>query len=365
MNLLDFTLRQLTGLVVSWGYRPVHAARLWRYLYRQCVADVDSLVELPPRLRQRLANEASLTPLALSSETRSDAGLTRKYLLALSDGQNVETVLMRMPGRATACLSSQVGCPLGCVFCATGQMGFDAQSLRRRDRGPGRVRPARAQRTGRSRAARFNSPPRRTAPPIAAQRCADGHGRTASELRCGDDGHRNPARPGGISIGAKQTTLSTVGVVPGMVRLADERRPVSLAVSLHAATQEDRAKLVPAAAAWPLDQLMEACRYYTARLGRRIFFEWTLVEGQNDSAEHAHALARLIDGIPAQVNLIPLNPTLGYAGRSGSREAADRFRASRRLWAAGEHSPPPGNRDCRRLRPARRGGGGRFSPSLR
>jgi 23S rRNA (adenine2503-C2)-methyltransferase len=133
--------------------------------------------------------------------------------------------------------------------------------------------------------------------------------------------------PGGLAIGAKQITLSTVGVVPGIIRLADEARPCSLAVSLHAATQAERAALVPAARTWPLDVLLDACRYYTARLGRRIFFEWTLIEARNDSARHAHALARLVRGIPAQINLIPLNPTAGYSGQPGNFEATDRFRS--------------------------------------
>jgi 23S rRNA (adenine2503-C2)-methyltransferase len=132
---------------------------------------------------------------------------------------------------------------------------------------------------------------------------------------------------GGLSIGGKQVTLSTVGVVPGIVRLADEARTCSLAVSLHAATQDERAALIPAARAWPLDALIDACRYYTARLGRKIFFEWTLIEDGNDSAEQAHALARLVRGIPAQINLIPLNPTLGFAGKPGRSAVAQRFRS--------------------------------------
>ena len=114
-------------------------------------------------------------------------------------------------------------------------------------------------------------------------------------------------------------------MVPGIIRLAEERRPFSLAVSLHAATQAARAELVPAARTWPLDALMDACRYYTAHQGRKIFFEWTMIEGQNDSTDQAQALAGLLRGIPAQVNFIPLNPTTGYRGRPGQSNAVDRF----------------------------------------
>jgi 23S rRNA (adenine2503-C2)-methyltransferase len=129
----------------------------------------------------------------------------------------------------------------------------------------------------------------------------------------------------GFSIDARKITLSTVGVVPGIIRLADEARPIHLAVSLHGATQEERAALVPVARKWPLDELMAACRYYIEKQGRRIFYEWTLIEGRNDSADSAHAVGRLLGGQRAQVNLIPLNPTAGYNGSPTGREAARHF----------------------------------------
>jgi 23S rRNA (adenine2503-C2)-methyltransferase len=120
--------------------------------------------------------------------------------------------------------------------------------------------------------------------------------------------------PNGLALGAERITLSTVGVVPGILRLAAEKRPLHLAVSLHAANQAERAALVPAAKKWPLDELMAACRTYSATTGRRIFYEWTLIEGKNDTPDHARAVGELLRGLPAQVNLIPLNPTSGYAG---------------------------------------------------
>ena len=113
--------------------------------------------------------------------------------------------------------------------------------------------------------------------------------------------------------------------MPGILRLARENHPVHLAVSLHAATQAERAALVPAAKKWTLDELMAACRTYSETTGRRIFYEWTLIEGQNDTADHARAVGRLLAGLPAQVNLIPLNPTSGYDGAPTRGEAAKRF----------------------------------------
>ena len=131
--------------------------------------------------------------------------------------------------------------------------------------------------------------------------------------------------PNGLALGAERITLSTVGVVPGILRLAAEKRPVHLAVSLHAANQAERAALVPAAKKWPLDELMAACRTYSETTGRRIFYEWTLIEGKNDSPAHARTVGELLGNLPAQVNLIPLNPTNGYAGAPTATEAARVF----------------------------------------
>jgi 23S rRNA (adenine2503-C2)-methyltransferase len=327
MNPYDFTREQLAEFIAPYGGRPTHAASLWRYLYREVGNDLQQIVELPARLRTRLAADLSLAPLEIAGETHGDAALTRKYLLALADGRQIETVLMQSPGRATACLSSQVGCALGCVFCATGQIGFtrnltageivaQAVHVERVLRGIAAIPPA-------------GNPPRRRR-----------HGlRNVVLMGMGEPLVNYDAvmtaieilrDPGGFAIGAKQITLSTVGVIPGIVRLADERRPCSLAVSLHAANQADRAALVPAAHAWPLDELLAACRYYTTRLGRRIFFEWTLIEGKNDSTQQAQALARLVQGRPAQINLIPLNSTAGYPAGRGRWEAVERFRATLR-----------------------------------
>jgi 23S rRNA (adenine2503-C2)-methyltransferase len=133
--------------------------------------------------------------------------------------------------------------------------------------------------------------------------------------------------PGGLAIAGKRITISTVGVMPGIVRLAEEGRPYSLAVSLHAAEQDERAALIPAAKTWSLGELLDACRYYTTKLDRRIFFEWTLIAGVNDSPQQAHAVGRLLSNLPAHLNLIPLNRTEGYSGQPGTAGAVDQFQA--------------------------------------
>jgi len=296
--------------VESWGFSPGHSASLWRYLYLGLASSFEQLPEIPARVRSRLAAETRIGLLPVSLETESSDGFTRKFLLGLSDGERIETVLMRFTGRATACVSSQAGCAMGCVFCATGQMGF------RRHLSAGEivsqvVHAARAVRARESRRLR-NVVFMGMGEPL------NNYGAVMKAVDILRD-------PGGLGLGAERITLSTVGVVPGIRRMADEARPIHLAVSLHSADQEERAALVPAARRWPLHELMDACRHFCAKLNRRIFFEWTLIDGRNDTADHAHAVGRLIKGLPAQVNLIPLNPTAGYSGAPSRSEAARRF----------------------------------------
>jgi 23S rRNA (adenine2503-C2)-methyltransferase len=324
INLYDLTREELRALLVRWGFPAVHADLLWNYLYLQLVPSLDAVTmpDVPAKVRHRLARDTRLGVLPTAVETDSSDGFTRKYLLSLGDGECIETVLMRFTGRVTACVSSQVGCAMGCVFCATGQMGY------KRHLTPGEIV---GQAVHVARQLRFSS--------------ANSHGSTTAgdspaRLRnivlmgMGEPLHNYEAvmhaidilrDPNGLALAAGRITLSTVGVVPGILRLAKEKRPLHLAVSLHAATQPERVALVPAAKKWPLDELMAACRTYSETTGRRIFYEWTLIEGKNDTKEHAHAVGALLRGLPAQVNLIPLNPTSGYDGAPTRTDAAVAF----------------------------------------
>jgi 23S rRNA (adenine2503-C2)-methyltransferase len=309
VNFHDLSREALRLEVVRWGFSPVHAARLWAYVYIEGIEHLPDMPELPARFRAAAAERLAFTRLPVATETHSADGFTRKYLLSLPDDRRIETVLMRYTGRVTACISTQAGCAMGCVFCATGQMGFArhlttgeivAQALHvdRVLRGTGeRLRNIVLMGMGE---------PLHNYDNVMA----------ATEILCDS---------AGLSIGTKQLTLSTVGVVPGILRLADEGRPINLAVSLHGATQAERAALVPVARKWPLDELMDACRHFIARQQRRIFYEWTLIEGKNDTPEQAHAVGRLLQGQLAQVNLIPLNPTAGYGGVPTGQEAARKF----------------------------------------
>lgn len=321
INLYDLTRAQLSELLVTWDLKPVHVPLLWNYLYLGLADSLDAMPKLPPKLRARLKAHTHFGVLPTAFETDSSDGFTRKYLLSLADGEKIETVLMRFTGRVTACISSQVGCAMGCVFCATGQMGY-TRHLTAGEIVAQAVHVARALRLVTSHSS------------LAPYSVGQARLRNIVLMGMGEPLHNYDAvmhaidimrDETGLALAAERITLSTVGVVPGILRLAKEKRPLHLAVSLHAATQAERAALVPAAKKWPLDELMAACRTYSETTRRRIFYEWTLIEGKNDSIEHARAVGRLLHGLPAQVNLIPLNPTAGYAGAPTRTDAAKHF----------------------------------------
>ena len=295
----------MVGVLAADGVILHHAKVLWRVLHRDGELDLASRDFLPPLKRWVAASVGEGKAFFLDApevvdEIHSTDGLTRKFLLRLRDGQTIETVLMGYDGRQTVCVSTQAGCAMGCVFCATGQMGF-VRHLR-----PGEIV---AQVLHARRVLKSIDPKKRLRNMVLMGMGEPLHNYDAVMKALG-----SISNVGGASIGPTKISISTVGVVPGILRLAEEQRPYRLAVSLHGSTEEERSALVPASKKWPLAMLIDACRTYGTTTGRRIFFEWTLIAGQNDSPETAHRLAKLLEGMNAHINLIPLNPTGGFAG---------------------------------------------------
>ncbi len=305
-NLHSLTRAQIVDLLAGWGYSTFHAARVWEMLYTH-----RPRTELRADLQADLAAR-TIAPMPIADVSLvSNDGFTRKYLLRLADGETIETVLMYFKGRATACVSSQVGCAMGCVFCATGQMGFNRHL---------------------------------SAGEIVTQvlfvdeilRQEGSQLRNVVFMGMGEPLHNYDATltavsiltdQKGLSLAPKHITISTVGIVPAIRRLADDPQPVMLAISLHGATDAERQALVPPAKRWPLDELIAACHYYIEKRRRRIFFEWALIAGENDTPEQAHALGELLAGMDAHVNLIPLNPTQGYDGQPTDKTAVSQFQS--------------------------------------
>ncbi len=266
--------------------------------------DLTELTELPAALREELDHEFP-TALTTVTESTSDGGDTVKFLWELDGGPRVETVLMHYDRRSTVCLSSQAGCAMGCSFCATGQAGFE------RHLGVGEI------------VEQFIRASRRAAATQPSRRLGNVVFMGMGEPLANYDATWAAIRRihGPLGLGARHITVSTVGLVPGIRRMADEDLPVNLAVSLHAANDELRDELVPINRTHPLETLVAACRGYVDRTGRRLSFEWAMIDGVNDRRRDAAELASVARELRAHVNLIPLNPTPGYGvrGSSGNR----------------------------------------------
>ncbi|MFL6205327.1 MAG: 23S rRNA (adenine(2503)-C(2))-methyltransferase RlmN [Acidimicrobiales bacterium] len=312
MRRYDLTREDLAGLVARLGEPAYRAGQLWDGLHADPSApEPSALTNLPKALRARLAEEPALRPaLALAHESASEGGDTVKWLWTLDDGRQVETVLMHYPDRSTVCISSQAGCAMGCGFCATGQAGFD------RHLSAGEI----------------------VEQVVRAARRAHEDGRRLSNvvfMGMGEPLANYDPTWGAIErlhadvgLSARHLTVSTVGIVPGIRRLATEALPVNLAVSLHAADDELRNELVPINRRYPLSTLMDACAGYLLAKGRRLSFEWALIDGVNDRPQDAQRLVERSRSLPlpAHVNLIPLNPTPGYAVRGSPARRVREFR---------------------------------------
>jgi 23S rRNA (adenine2503-C2)-methyltransferase len=319
--LYDLTYDQLVEMLSGWGEPRFRADQIWHWLYNSLVGDFEAMDNLPAALRARLAAEmgdAPLSPLAPVADQVSANGQTRKVLFRLRDGNTIESVLMQYQNRRTACISTQVGCGMGCPFCATGQSGL-ARNLSAGEIVAQAIYFARELRQAQI----------ELQAPVANQPLSNivlmGMGEPLANYPATWQAIETLTDARGYNLGARRITVSTVGLVPGIRRLALEGLPINLAVSLHAADDELRDLLVPINQRYPLAELMAALRAYVDKTGRRVSIEYALIAGVNDAANQARQLVGVLQGLLCHVNLIPLNPVPGSALRPSPRERVDVF----------------------------------------
>jgi 23S rRNA (adenine2503-C2)-methyltransferase len=339
-NLYDLALPELETLLHSWGQPAYRARQIYRQLYHQLATDPFAMTDLPLALRERLAAETRIGALELARLQTADEGLTRKALFRLPSGDVVESVLMVYPDRATVCVSTQAGCAMGCVFCATGRLGL-LQNL-----SPGQIveqviwaaqelRGLRAAGRGLSR-----SSPTPSDSVLSLQHSAltnvvfMGMGEPFANYDRWWQSVERLHDPQGFNLGARSLTVSTVGLVPGIRRLASAALPINLAISLHAPDDALRSEMMPINRRYPISALLDATRDYIAQTRRRVSFEYVLLQGKNDHPEQAIALAELLQGMLCHVNLIPWNPVPGTPLGRSDRARVLRFQqelADRRI----------------------------------
>lgn len=303
----SYTLEGLTALMKELGQPAFRAKQIFHWLHQKLVTDFSAMTDQPKDLLAKLEEGYYIAAPAIARRQQSKDG-TVKYLFALADGNCIETVIMRYHYGVTACVSTQVGCRMGCRFCASTQAG------RVRNLEAGEI----------------------AAQIYAAQKDIDerishivlmGIGEPLDNFDNVMDFLSIISSPEGVNIGMRNISLSTCGVVPMIDKLAEKKLQLTLSISLHAPNDEMRSKMMPVNDAYPVAQLIAACRRYQETTGRRVSFEYSMVRGVNDSPATAKELAALIRGMGAHVNLIPINPVDGSPYSATDAENVKRFQS--------------------------------------
>jgi 23S rRNA (adenine2503-C2)-methyltransferase len=307
LDLVEQEREALESALAELGYPRFHAGQIFRWIYRRGVTDAEDMTDLPRELRAAVAANFRLTTPALVQRERSIDG-TEKFVLRLADGRTIESVFIPDTPAMTFCISTQVGCAMACSFCLTGKMGL----VRNLTAGEivGQVRllvDALAMRD-----TAFNIVLMGMGEPL------HNYDETMKALRILADEH-------GFNLPPRRVTLSTVGLLPALERLAQEEVMPNLAISLHAPTDAQRGALVPINRKYGVAEIIAACKRFPLKKRSRITFEYVLLAGVNDSADDARRLARLLAGMKAKVNVIPLNAAAGIPYERPSDEAIDRF----------------------------------------
>ena len=333
MLIYDLDLPALENIFKEWKEPSFRAEQVWQGLYQHLYHSPEQFSNIPKSLRGRMAEHFAFSPFKVNTYQDSSDGFTRKTLFELPDGNLIEAVLMRYGDpadspsppsplplgegrrgegkqRRTLCISTQAGCAMGCVFCATGQLGF------KRHLSSGEIV---AQALYYARMLKDVNESVTNIVLMGMGEPFHNYDNTMAAIDRLND-------PNGFNFGARRFTVSTVGLVPQIRRFANEKRQVNLAISLHEVDDAKRLAIMPVNKRHKIDEVIEACRYYVAQTGRRVTFEWALIAGVNDMPETARKLAALLKGLLCHVNAIPLNPTAGYKGHATSRESAAKFK---------------------------------------
>ncbi len=307
----DFSREELTEKISEMGEPAYRAKQIWQMLYKQLIQSPMDFSNIPKEFRQKLDDAYCFNPLHAEKDLKSSDGQTNKLLFRLWDDRLIESVLMRYKERNTICISTQVGCPMNCAFCATGQMGFI------RNLSAGEI----------------------VAQIIYFAALLKSEGQKLTNIvvmGMGEPFHNYEAvmkamniinDPEGMNFGERRITISTVGIIPRIEQFTSAHRQINLAVSLHAPSNTIRDQIIPANKKYPLDQLLEACRNYTEKTGRRITFEYALIHGLNDNYENAMLLSKRLKGMLCHVNLIPLNSTSKYEGSGSNHDRVNSFKS--------------------------------------
>src|SRR6266850_2127061 len=307
VDLAELERPALEVALAEHGHQRFHARQIFRWIYRRGVSDVEAMTDLSRALRADVARAFVLSTPALERRERSTDG-TEKFLLRLADGRHIESVFIPDTPSMTFCISTQVGCAMACAFCLTGKMGL----VRNLTAGEivGQVRVLAGSLAMRDK--RFNIVLMGMGEPL------HNYDETMKALRILADEH-------GLSVSPRRVTLSTVGLLPALDRLAHEPLMPNLAISLHAPTDLQRGELVPINKKYGVGEIIDACRRFPLKRRSRITFEYVLLSGVNDSPEDARRLAKLLSGVKSKVNLIPLNAAPGIPFERPPEEAIDRF----------------------------------------
>ena len=324
INIYDMDLEALSGLFQDVGEPSYRARQAYQHLYIKLANRFEEMTDLPQKMRELLAERTRIGNLEIVTNWHGDGGMTQKVLFRLPGGETIETVLMVYSDRATVCVSSQAGCPMGCVFCATAKLGF-LQDLTRGQIVEQVMWAARTLR-GLSSVRSGNRLPTQLSNIVFM-----GMGESFNNYDEWWGAVEQLHDPKGFNMGARNFTVSTVGLVPGILRLAEERLPVNLAISLHAAEDHVRSEMMPVNKAYPIQTLLAATRDYAVKTRRRVSFEYVLLEGKNDAPEQAQTLVHVLREGPLaeiphliHVNLIPWNPVPSAPlARSGRRRVRD------------------------------------------